>query len=744
MSKDYDDWMKELDGEDKAHKEYRLRAQKVVERYEDEEKREDSQFNILWSNVEVLHSALYAKSPSPDIRRRYLDTDKDGKQASELAERAVTHCLDVYDFDGVIDECIDDNLIAGMGIPRIRYKPYYKTMPGDPVYLEERPGGLDLDMVMQTAMFNGEERVDDYLQDDQGFAYIEGEEKEEVVYEEAYAEPVNWKRFRWQPAARWEGVDWCAIEHYMDEDELEENYGKEHAKKIPMNYKEDGSKATDEDDKARALVYEIFDKKARQNIELADGYHELLKVTDDPLKLEGYYPFPKPLFNTTKNGKLIPIPDYLFYQDQAQELDRVTERISALTEQLKYRGMYDASFKDLAGLQNADDGTFLPVDDFQALTGGQGQGDLRKVIAVMPTDDIRAALNELYAAREQIKQTIYEITGIADIMRGSTAASETLGAQQLKTQFGSMRMAKRQRRVAHFIRDVIRIKVEVMVENFQPQTLEMMTGVEMTPEVYQILTNDLMRSYRIDIETDSTIAEDAQTEKQNRIEFVTAITGFFEKVGPMVQAGLVPPQVATELLGFAVRGFKVGRTLEDTLDEMSEQGGEDPQMQLMHQEMQQKTQEMEQQLQEYVGQMQEMHGKEKQQLEGKVFDLEKKLAIINAVNPAKMFETQTKNEIEKSTKQYSAELNMLMEIFRTQMTDQQRQPMERIDNLGEVIQQIAQAIQAIDQKVVDQTDGFQKQIDETRGSVAEMASMMKKPVKVIRDKRGRISGATRD
>jgi hypothetical protein len=452
----------------------------------------------------------------------------------------------------------------------------------------------------------------------------------------------------------------------MTREELEDNYGKDKAKEIPLNYTEEGVKVTkDDDDKARALIYEIFDKKNRKNIEFADGHNEILTTVDDPMGLEGYYPFPKPLLATTKNGKLIPIPDFVFYQDQADELDRVTERISVLTEQLKYRGLYDASFKDLQRIESADDGDFIPVDDFQAIVGASGQGDIHKVLAIVPTDQLRAMLIDLYQSREQIKQTIYEITGIADIMRGSTAASETLGAQQLKTQFGSMRMGKRQRRVATFIRDIIRIKVEVMVENFQPQTLEMMTGVEMTPEVYQILTNDLMRSFRIDIETDSTIAEDAQTEKQNRIEFVTAITGFIEKVGPQVQAGMIPPQVATELLGFAVRGFKVGRTLEDTIDEMSQQkGDDDPQMQQMTQAIQQKTQELEQQAQEYIQQSDMKHEKEKQALEGRIFELQKQIAIDKAAEPAKMYAARVKAQLDKEAKEHSAEVGLISEAFK--------------------------------------------------------------------------------
>ena len=119
----YDDWVKELDAEDGAHKDYRKRALKVVDRYEDEEDRETTKFNILWSNTEVLSSALYARTPSPDVRRRFLDKDPDGKKAAMLAERAISHCIDTYDFDGMVNTVLTDYLVPGMGQVRLRYKP---------------------------------------------------------------------------------------------------------------------------------------------------------------------------------------------------------------------------------------------------------------------------------------------------------------------------------------------------------------------------------------------------------------------------------------------------------------------------------------------------------------------------------------------------------------------------------------------------------------------------------------------
>ena len=737
----YDDWIDELDSEDNAHKDYRERAQKVVDRYEDEEDRKETKFNILWSNVETLSSALYAKTPSPDVRRRFTDKDPDGKKAAMVTERALSHCIDTYDFDGMINVALTDYLVPGLGQVRLRYKPYFELGEKPRVALDVREDGFDENYMMTYGAFNGENRIEDYQQDEQG-VYMMGDAVEELVHEEVDVEPINWKRFRYQPCARWEDADWACIEHYPTKDELDEMYDAETVRLIPLGYTDTGDKAETDDDKKRARIYEIFDKKNRKNIEMAEGHDKILKEEDDPLGLEGYYPFPKPLLATLKNGKFVPIPDYLFYQDQAEELDKVSARIEILTEQLKVRGVYDASFETLSQVESATDGEYIPVDDFANRFGGT-QGDLRKVIATMPIEEIQNVLVGLYKSREEIKQTIYEISGIADIMRGSTKASETLGAQQLKTQFGSMRIGKRQKRVAQFIRDIMRVKAEIIVENFQPETLQQMTGVELTPEVHQILQNDLMRSYRIDIETDSTIAEDAVEEKKQRIELVTAVTAFIEKVGPMVQMGLIPANVAKELLGFALRAFKIGRSLEEVLDEMGEDDG-DPREREMKQQVERFQQQLEQKSQEQVQGIVEEAQKRIEQAEGQAFKAERALAINKAVNIADIKEAQIKGDIQVQTAQDKNELTTQLEMFKAQLSAILQIPDDRNASFEQLVGAIDQALTNQQSETQQAISGMQSQIDEGRQTVNDLFEFMKKPAKLVRDERGKVQGAVRE
>jgi hypothetical protein len=84
--------------------------------------------------------------------------------------------------------------------------------------------------------------------------------------------------------------------------------------------------------------------------------------------------------------------------------------------------------------------------------------------------------------------------------------------------------------------------------------------------VVQLLRDDRMRGFRIDIETDSLVESDQQAERASANELVTAIGGFFKEFGPIVQA--MPPlaPLASGLLQFAVRRYKVGAELEELIE----------------------------------------------------------------------------------------------------------------------------------------------------------------------------------
>ena len=565
-------WIAELDLSDKVEKNWRERAKDVQERYRDEKTQNErrysssNRYNILYSNIQTICPALYNQSPTPDVRRRYRDADPVGKEISEVLERCLSFTMDDCDFDRYMRLAIKDQQICGRGVTRVRY---------DPVFGEES--------------------------DEMGDPY------DDLKGEEVKFQHVNWADFRHGPGRTWEEVEWIAFSHLMTRDALRDKFGDKIGDEVELDYTPIGMEDKDGDVVAdtfkRATVWEIWCSRQKEVIFISKSMKERpLKTDPDPLQLRGFFPTPRPLYATENTDSLVPVEPFRFYRDQANELDNITRRISGIIAACKVRGIYDSTITEMSNLMDAGENMMVPAQDVLPL---MQSGGLDKAIWMWPIEKIAGVLNELYNQREQIKKTIYEITGIADIMRGSTASSETLGAQQLKVQFGTMRLDDMGRDVQRYARDLVRITAEIISEHFSPDSIAMMTDIKlpsqeekmmaqqqaqmmaqqqqpMPPqleemlqkptwdECMQVLRDDKQRSYRVDIETDSTISGDQAMDQKSMTELLTGISTFISNAGPAVAAGYLPLEAAKSLLMSAVRRFRMGREVEDALDMIGE------------------------------------------------------------------------------------------------------------------------------------------------------------------------------
>jgi hypothetical protein len=86
-----------------------------------------------------------------------------------------------------------------------------------------------------------------------------------------------------------------------------------------------------------------------------------------------------------------------------------------------------------------------------------------------------------------------------------------------------------------------------------------------------LLRNERLRGFRVDIEVDSTIYGDAAQEKGDRTEFISEVTKYLQSALQMsAQVPEITPLLG-KLLQFGVRGFRVGRDLEASIEEFCDQ-----------------------------------------------------------------------------------------------------------------------------------------------------------------------------
>lgn len=537
---------------------WQARVKKLIKRYRDDSRgqtgNEAAKFNILWSNVQTLIPAVYAKLPKADVTRRFGDNDPVGRVASRIAERALDFEIEHYsDYRSALKHGVEDRFLGGRGTVWVRYEPHVA------------PQGLGDDGELITSAIESGEGAPPDL--------------EQIEYERAPVDYVHWRDFGHSQGRTWEEVTCVWRWVYMTREALVERFGEEMARKIPLDQGPEPINVYNDSARSfnRAKICELWDKETLKVYWLCKGMSDFVDVRDDPLGLEGFFPCPRPLYATTTSDSLVPVPDFVLYQDQAVELDILSDRIDGLVKALRVRGVYDASQPALQRLlTEGDNNALIPVDKWAAF--GE-KGGLKGSIDLLPIDTIAQCLIQCYQARADIKAQIYEITGIADIIRGQTMASETATAQQIKGQYAGLRLRSMQEDVALFATDVLRLKAQIMLTKYEEKTLlEYSAAAQMSeadkaliPQALQLLRDKPLRNFRIDIAADSLVQIDEIQAKRDRLEFIQAFGGFLQQALPVGQNAPEMVPVMIDLLKFGVQAFKSARSLEGSLDQALEQ-----------------------------------------------------------------------------------------------------------------------------------------------------------------------------
>ena len=557
-------WLGEITDAKKREKDFRKNGREVIEIYAGE-KPDEIPFNILYSNVETLLPALFSQVPKPVVQRRFKDEDPMGKAASLAAQRMLEYLCDTnvegYEtFETSMSSGVLDALLPGRGVTAIRYDA----------------------SVTDTA----------------------------VEWEQICTDSRKWDSIYFGFARKWSKVPWIAYEEYVDKDEAERLFGAEIAAKIEYT---DANKDDDEDDKVAdnddeggrktALVYQIWDRAGGNKVHYisahyTDGY---LKSEDDPYGITGFFNCPRPLQFLARSNDMMPVAPYQLYRNQAEELNNITRRIAKIITALKVRGVYDGALgSEVEKILESADLSMTPTDNGATLAT---QGGIDKAIWLWPIDKLITVLQQLVQAREVAKRVIYEITGVSDIVRGQSVASETLGAQKIKEAWGTMRLKRLQKETQRYSRDTLRIMLEVAAKKLSVSTWAKATGLpfstaeqkmqaqqliqaaQMTgqppdPQALQIiqapgwddvlgvLRDNMQRAYRIDIETNSTIDVEATEDQKNISEVMQAIAQFLHGVGPLIESGTMPFGAAQAMLLTIVRRFRFGTEVEDEIKAM--------------------------------------------------------------------------------------------------------------------------------------------------------------------------------
>lgn len=589
LSRDAKPWLDLIKHAETKYANYHDKCDAIDKLYADLEKMSastaDRQFQIFWANLEVLKPAIYSRPPVPVVVPRFKDRKPLPRKASELLERSLSSSFEAEDVDSTMLLVRDDLATNARGVVWERYE----TIP--------KPDGSTL---------------------------------EKVCYEH-----VDRRDFLHSVSRKWQEVDWVARRVWLTRDKGLKRFEKASGKLwLSAEFKsregedrQSGEKVAEGEEKA--ACWELWHKGASLVVWASPGLEDVLDISEPFLSLESFWPCPRPTYGTLQRNSLIPVPDFLYYKDQVEEINELTARISALSEALKLKGFYSAGAGELSDAietaikSNDNNAILVPVSNFAALGGAS----LKDSIVWLPVEQVAEVIAQLVALRKQLIDDVYQLTGLSDIMRGATDPDETLGAQELKSQYGSIRVRSKQEELVRIARDMTRISAEIMAENFAPETLLAMSQIDDLPsraevqqqiaqltgkvqqaarspqamemaranpeqaqqlvqqvkgqiaeleqqitidDVMELLRAQHVRPFVLDIETDSTIQPDEDAEKQRRTEFLTALGGIMTQLAPLVDAKPEAAPFAAEVLKFAVAPFRAGRELEGVIEEFAE------------------------------------------------------------------------------------------------------------------------------------------------------------------------------
>lgn len=384
----------------------------------------DPEYDLFWASTEVLKPAVYAKPPVPVVSPQFKDKRRLQSTTAELLERSVTSAFDRTSIDEGMLCARDDLIFYNRGQLWVTYE------------TDEKGGG---------------QRV--------------------------CVEHLDRKDFVHVMARKWSDVPMVARRAWMWPKEARKRF-KPHSGDAYKDAKRSTGEGEDKENKGKIGVWEVWDRENDRVSWVSEGVSVMLDEGKPHLKLRGFFPCPRPAYGTLKPRTLEPRPDYIRYAAHFAKINSLTRRIYDLLDMVRMKGLIPAGGDIGDAVEQAlkDDtnaALLIPVPAAALISGSAGG-----FVQWLPLEQIAAAITGLIEARRELFADYDRLSGISDIMRGETDANETLGAQQLKSQYGSVRVREKIDELQRLARDVTQIAAEIMAEHFSKDTLLEMSQME--------------------------------------------------------------------------------------------------------------------------------------------------------------------------------------------------------------------------------------------------------------------------
>lgn len=550
-----------------------------------------SRYPVWYSIFKIRQPLVFARIGIPIGRDTTQDgSDNVGAAAAMCLERLAINIAKGFNFFDTFAAARDDLLATNFAEVRGYYE---RSTVKQKVreYLTYSPSDTGEEGNFVTA--EGEiVYSDDIYQDDEGKYFIEHNQVVDIDSEKVYLCHVLYKNIFIDPGIT--NYDRCkriAFEECYSRNDFKRIFGMQAYLDLPQpNEDMPGSGEADQKEQ-NIYVYEYWDIYEKETKWLPkDGDKFIVPKSDyqpeeyDDFEeekaglygLKNFFPCPPPLVINAPTDEFWPTPEFFQLLDMIEDLHNVFSKMVQTTKAIRTRLIYDASIEGLKEALNELGNTeAIGVSNLSQSLASNG-GSLAGVVQAIPVAELIEGLNQLYIALNQRLESIYKLSGTSDLLQGLTVenSGKTLGERQIEEKYATNQLYEFQRKMAEFVRAGYQLLCEMALKNFKDASLDKYIIPQTLPEkikplyraALQLLKDDPER-FRVDLDTDSTIALNEQYDKQMRVELVNALTTALEKTATIAQTNLPLVRVELHCLKYLIQGFRQGKMFQAEITE---------------------------------------------------------------------------------------------------------------------------------------------------------------------------------
>lgn len=552
--------------------------------------RRPAKYPLWYSIFKIRQPIVFSRVGIPIGKDTTQDgSDNIGATAAICLERLAINLARSFNFKDVMCTVRDELLATNMGNVRAYYE---RKEIKEPVVerLAAQPDEVTGEMNFFDSVGNPVGPDEEISQDDQGF-FRETEEVVDVEEERICLEPVVYKDGLFEPdVIRFHRMKRIAFLHKFSQRDFKAHFG---AKAFATLSQDDDHLSTNSEaaQKRESIrVWEYWDKHENETVWLPEEGKDFIKPIgygdeyDEEgeeeetrvgiYDLDGFFPMPEPLMINQPSDEFYPVPEFYQLQELIDFIHTIFSRMIALTKAIRARLLFDNNVDGLqAALNEATEGDAFGVPNLAQSLANAG-GTLDAVVQYIPTEKLIQSLGNMYTALEQQLNTAYKLTGTSDLLQGFTsdASQKTYGERQLQEKYALNQISEAQDKMQEFVRASYELMVEMALRNFKDSSLERYIIPQTLPEDHKprfpaalALLKDKRRRFRIELETDSTIALNEEFDKRMRMELVQTLTQSLEKCAGIAESNPGLLKVELHAMKFLIQGMRQGKMFQNEI-----------------------------------------------------------------------------------------------------------------------------------------------------------------------------------